>query len=200
MSIIDTPSLSSEKATEVGLGFGHFALSGMAGWFFSKGISFLGTKTEDYVRTHWKTMWTIISTPEIKLRFPPHTVIPEERVIQAIQTCISSGESAAVSVGIAEALVQCYHLVSKENTKPFSVNLLEGGYRGAAIGFIAGLTKESEHLLEKIIYTATAALVGSVLGQTIAVIGYIARSHLNQNKNETVWHTGAIEQGVLYDS
>ena len=173
-------ALSTQRAKEVATpGAAHIGLSTLAGFGCYQGVSYLGNKTEDYVRTHWKTMWTLANSPEIEFQFMPQKGISEERVIKAIQTCISSGERAAVSVGVLEALVQCFHLVNKENTKPWSVNLLEGGYRGAAIGAIAGFTKDSKHPLETMLYTTTATAVGFVLGQTIAGIGHIIRSREN---------------------
>jgi hypothetical protein len=177
MSVDFMKSFSPERAADVSVGTGGFALSFGAAWGCSNGVTLIGKKTEEFIRTFWETSKPVPSaTAGMPMQLAPAHFIPSAPVIQTIQACTNSGKSAAITVGFIETIYQSYRYAKSDHNKSWGTDMIEGGYRGCAIGAGTGFLTGGENLEQRIAAAVVGGIVGSFLGNGIALIGHIFRS------------------------
>lgn len=191
MTISEATSIerATEVAADVGVGGGSFILSVAAAWASAVGVLTAGEKIEEAVRGIWENLRTFTSPTGMKLICCPAHVIPTELVIEAVQASTRSGSYAAAAVGCVETFVQLYYFATSERKQSWGVSLIEGGYRGATFGSLAGFVAaaESDHRWKKIPAVAIGTVVGFALGTAIAGFGHIARSiHVPERNPESL--------------
>lgn len=191
MTISEGTSLerATEVVADVGVGGGSFILSVAAAWASAVGVLTAGVKLEEAVRRVWQNSTTFTSPTGMKLICSPAHVIPTALVIDAVQASTRSGSYAAAAVGCIETFVQLYYFATSERKQSWGVSLIEGGYRGATFGSLAGFVTaaESDHIWKKIPAVAIGTVVGFALGTAIAGFGHIARSiHVPEKNPESL--------------
>ncbi|HSX13362.1 MAG TPA: hypothetical protein VLE96_02970 [Chlamydiales bacterium] len=185
MSIESRTSFSPERAADVGMGLGELLASGCAAWACSASVRFLGDRTESLARGILSTPFNIPSaTPGVTMVITPACFIPEKPVYMAINACTNSGSTAAVTVGFFETLIQLLRYSNSDHTQSWGTDMIEGGYRGAAIGTITGFVTGGDQIGQKIAAALVGGFVGCIAGNGIAGISHGIRNiHLPvQNK------------------
>lgn len=145
-------------------------------------VNQMGSNAEESMRKLMEKPITFIDPSGMQLIFAPENVISTDLVIKAVQACSRSGSYAAAGVGIVETVYQFYRYYNSDDKRSWGVDLLEGGYRGAAVGAgvafgVELLTNKSDATWGKVLGMATGTLiVGSILGTGLAGLGHVVRA------------------------
>ncbi len=170
-------SLSPARATDVGIGLGEVALSGIAAWGCSKGVRIAGEKTEELIHDVWENTKSVQLVSNGKpIDIGPATFMNTESVIRTVQACTNSGSTAAIVVGFTETMYQAYRYGTSDHDKSWGTDMLEGGYRGGTVGAVTGFATGGETLGQRIAAAFVGSLVGSLMGNVIAGLGHCFRS------------------------
>lgn len=170
-------ALSPERAADVTFGIGGMILPGSAAWGCSKGVHLIGKTVEESVRIFWETSRPVPSaTTGMPMKLAPAHFIPLDTVIQTIQSCTHSGQSAAITVGFIETFYQTYRYAKSDHNKSWGTDMVEGGYRGGSIGAATGFLTGGENLGQRIAAAVFGGIVGAFMGNGIALISHIFRS------------------------
>lgn len=170
-----------EKASDLGFPILETLVSSYVAYSCYRIVKETGTTIEESTHNYMEQPITFADPSGIQLTFAPKNLFPIEQVTRVVHASSCSGSNAAAGVGIVETVYQIYRYCHSDDKRSWGVDLLEGSYRGAAVGASVAfgtefLTKKSDVPLGgKILAMATGACIGSILGTGLASLGHIVR-------------------------